>query len=209
MQTVMRALGHNREYQPPDPRIQENRCNFGSGAVHPPTRTRMRNAASASWRTRTSWSAPSEFPWEKWTVFLHPAQRRIVENAYSGPARVSGSAGTGKTIVALHRAVQLARTHSDARVLLATFSDALANALRVRLGRLVHNQPSIAERLEVQSMSGIGRRLYETNFGAATLATENDVRELIDGASAKVGEHKFSPHFPVDRVEPGGRCVAA
>ena len=149
-----------------------------------------------------------EFPWEKWTVFLHPGQWRIVEKHYSGPARVSGSAGTGKTIVALHRAVHLARTHPDARVLLATFSDTLANALRVRLGRLVHNQPSIAERLEVQSMGGIGRRLYETNFGAATLATENDVRELIDRASATAGDHRFSLHF-LWTEEPSGRRVAA
>ena len=44
-----------------------------------------------------------EYPWEKWTVFLHPAQQQLVEKEYSGPARVSGSAGTGKTIVALHR----------------------------------------------------------------------------------------------------------
>ena len=136
-----------------------------------------------------------EFPWEKWTVFLHPAQRRIVDGAYNGPARVSGSAGTGKTIVALHRAVHLARAHPDARVLLATFSDTLANALRVRLGRLIHNQPSIAERLEVNSMGGIGRRLHEANFGTASLVTEDEVRALIDRASAEVGDHAFSPHF--------------
>ena len=136
-----------------------------------------------------------EFPWEKWTVFLHPAQRRIVEGAYNGPARVSGSAGTGKTIVALHRAVHLARAHPDARVLLATFSDTLASTLRVRLGCLIHNQPSIAERLEVQSMGGIGRRLYDANFGSPTLATESQVRELIDLAAADAGEHKFSPNF--------------
>jgi hypothetical protein len=52
-----------------------------------------------------------DFPWEKWTVFLHPDQREMVERDYTGPARVSGSAGTGKTIVALHRAAHLARTH--------------------------------------------------------------------------------------------------
>ena len=158
--------------------------------AHPDAQRRFRLVEDADELERAL-----EFPWEKWTVFLHPAQRRIVENAYSGPARVSGSAGTGKTIVALHRAVHLARAHPDARVLLATFSDTLANALRVRLGRLIHNQPSIAERLEVQSMSGIGRRLYETNFGAANLATEDDVRELIDRASAKVEGHRFSLHF--------------
>src|SRR5204862_4908732 len=63
-----------------------------------------------------------DFPWEKWAVFLHPAQRQLVERSYTGPARVSGSAGTGKTIVALHRAVFLARQNPGARVLLTTFS---------------------------------------------------------------------------------------
>ena len=67
-----------------------------------------------------------DYPWEKWAVFLHPAQRELVEKEYTGPARVSGSAGTGKTIVALHRAAFLARANLDARVLLTTFSDALA-----------------------------------------------------------------------------------
>jgi len=62
-----------------------------------------------------------EYPWEKWIVFLHPAQRQMVEKDYGGPARVSGSAGTGKTIVALHRAVFLARSNPEARVLLTTF----------------------------------------------------------------------------------------
>ena len=71
-----------------------------------------------------------EFPWEKWTVFLHPEQRHWVERDYAGPARVSGSAGTGKTIVALHRAAHLARTHPDARVLLTTFSETLASMPR-------------------------------------------------------------------------------
>ena len=69
-----------------------------------------------------------DFPWEKWTVFLHPEQRQWVERDYAGPARVSGSAGTGKTIVALHRAAYLARTHPEARVLLTTFSDPGARA---------------------------------------------------------------------------------
>lgn len=73
-----------------------------------------------------------DFPWEKWTVFLHPDQQEIVERDYTGPARVSGSAGTGKTIVALHRAAHLARAHPNARVLLTTFSDTLASASLVR-----------------------------------------------------------------------------
>ncbi len=136
-----------------------------------------------------------EYPWEKWTVFLHPAQRRLVKGEYSGPARVSGAAGTGKTIVALHRAVHLACAHPDSRVLLTTFSAALANALRVKLGRLIHKRPSIGERLEVHSMGDIGRRLHEANFGAPALAADDFVRELIDRAAGDVEGHKFSPHF--------------
>jgi mRNA-degrading endonuclease RelE of RelBE toxin-antitoxin system len=84
-----------------------------------------------------------EFPWEKWTVFLHPSQRNLVERNYSGPTRVSGSAGTGKTIVGLHRAVYLARQHPADRVLLTTFSTALASALSIKLERLVGNKSEI------------------------------------------------------------------
>ncbi|MDB5706415.1 MAG: helicase, partial [Sphingomonas bacterium] len=47
------------------------------------------------------------FPWEKWGVFLHPSQRDLAARSFTGPARVAGSAGTGKTIVAIHRAVRL------------------------------------------------------------------------------------------------------
>jgi len=69
------------------------------------------------------------FPWEQWGVFLHPSQRALVERSFSGPARVAGSAGTGKTIVAIHRAVRLARENPGARILLASFSQPLAEAM--------------------------------------------------------------------------------
>jgi len=136
-----------------------------------------------------------EYPWEKWTVFLHPAQRQMVERDYSGPARVSGSAGTGKTIVALHRAVFLARTHPDARVLLTTFSDTLANALRTKLRRLISSEPRLGERLEVLAMDAIGRRLYEANFGRPHIASREFIRQLLEQAAGAVEGHKFSLHF--------------
>lgn len=136
-----------------------------------------------------------EFPWDKWTVFLHPAQRSIVEADYTGPARVSGSAGTGKTVVALHRAVFVVRANPDARVLLTTFSDALANALRVNLRRLISNEPQLAERLEVHSIGAIGRRLTKPYLGDVRIASPDDVSKLIDEAAADVPEHKFSKRF--------------
>src|SRR5882724_6223294 len=136
-----------------------------------------------------------EYPWEKWTVFLHPAQRQWVERDYSGPARVSGSAGTGKTIVALHRAVFLARTNPDARVLLTTFSDTLANALRTRLRRLISHEPRLGERLEVRAMNAIGRRLYESHFGRPNLASREVIQPLLADAARDVDAQRFSRHF--------------
>jgi len=136
-----------------------------------------------------------EFPWDKWTIFLHPEQRQWVERDYSGPARVSGSAGTGKTIVALHRAVFLARANPNARVLLTTFSDTLANALRTQLKRLVRHEPRLAERVDVYSINAIGIRLYTSHVGPVNLATRDDILELLLTASNEVGKHKFSLHF--------------
>ena len=86
-----------------------------------------------------------EYPEERWAVFLHPAQRQVVEMNYGGPARVSGPAGTGKTIVAIHRAVFLALANPDSKVLLTTISDALAQVLRIRLKQLIRSRPRLAE----------------------------------------------------------------
>ena len=54
-------------------------------------------------------------PIEDWMIFLHPNQRSAIGRHYSGPARVRGSAGTGKTVVGLHRAVWLAKRNLTAK----------------------------------------------------------------------------------------------
>lgn len=141
------------------------------------------------------------YPWDKWTIFLHPAQRQWVERDYNGPARVSGSAGTGKTIVALHRAVFLARTNPDSRVLLTTFSDALANALRTKLRRLISNEPRLGERLEVHAMNAVAERLYEQHFGRPKTASRDVIRQfLVEGAEA-VPDQKFRVSFMLSEWE--------
>ena len=79
-------------------------------------------------------------PIEDWMIFLHPDQRALVERRFSGPARVRGSAGTGKTVVALHRAAVLAKrfTGSGGRarkappsILFTTFVRSLTPVLRI------------------------------------------------------------------------------
>lgn len=71
-----------------------------------------------------------------WRVFLHPEQRKYAQRSYAGPFRLSGGAGTGKTVVLLHRARMFARRSPDSRVLLTTFTTNLADQLRTDLGRL-------------------------------------------------------------------------
>jgi hypothetical protein len=136
-----------------------------------------------------------DYPWEKWTIFLHPAQRQLVERDYSGPARVSGSAGTGKTIVALHRAVFLSRSHPDCRVLLTTFSETLANALQTKLHRLLGPEPRLAEQIDVYAMETLARRLYAVHCGQSKPAPAEKIRQILGEAAAKAKGHRFSPHF--------------
>jgi len=119
-----------------------------------------------------------DFPWDRWGVFLHPDQRRTVERDFSGPARVSGSAGTGKTIVALHRAAHLARK-SEGRVLLTTFSPALANALRLKLDTLVGNEPEVRGRIEVATLADAVRSLHAAWFGEPDIVTPGDLRASL------------------------------
>lgn len=128
-----------------------------------------------------------DYPWDRWAVFLHPSQRDVVERRYSGPARVTGSAGTGKTIVALHRAAHLARSNPKARVLLATFSKPLARALAARLESLVGGEPAVAARIAVQPMTGAAYDLYASAFGQPNIASAAVIQGLLRKASQAAG----------------------
>lgn len=119
------------------------------------------------------------YPWEKWTVFLHPAQRHLVERTYTGPTRISGSAGTGKTIVALHRAIHLAQHHPEARILLTTFSSSLADALHIKLERLAGNQPDLIRPIQVAAIQPLALDLFTTAFGSPILATPQQLKSLL------------------------------
>ena len=76
-----------------------------------------------------------------WRVFLHPEQRKYARRSYSGPFRLSGGAGTGKTIVLLHRARMLAQREPGSRILLSTFTANLADQIRADLDRLDPSLP--------------------------------------------------------------------
>jgi hypothetical protein len=118
--------------------------------------------------------------WEKWVVFLHPDQRDLVERCFSGPARVTGTAGTGKTVVAVHRAVHLARRDSDAHVLLTTFSDPLANLLRSKVRMLASREPRVLERVEIVSLDSLAKKMFQAHEGTTRAANRADVQRIIE-----------------------------
>ena len=134
-----------------------------------------------------------DYPWEKWTVFLHPQQRSVVEYDWSGPARVSGSAGTGKTVVALHRAVVLARRDDACRVLLTTVSEPLADALRIKLRCLIGNEPRVAERLDVSAIDQVVMRLSAQS--ADQIVFEDDVHAILSDLYGAIDSPSFSLSF--------------
>ncbi|GII91089.1 sigma-70 family RNA polymerase sigma factor [Sinosporangium siamense] len=106
-------------------------------------------------------------PFVVWRTFLHPDQRKIAyRESYTGPVQVSGGAGTGKTMIALHRASYLA--HRAARdggtVLLTTFARNLADALDRRLAHLI-DDADIYERVEVSSVDRLAARVVRGEMG--------------------------------------------
>ena len=91
-------------------------------------------------------------PLEQWRVFLHPTQNKLASGDRSGPVRVLGGAGTGKTVLAMHRARWLAeqRTPEGKKVLFTTFTRNLANDIEQNLRTLCG--PGTMSRLEVRNL---------------------------------------------------------
>lgn len=136
------------------------------------------------------------FPWEKWGVFLHPSQRTLVERSFSGPARVAGSAGTGKTIVAIHRAVRLARANPAAKVLLASFSEPLAAELAKKVLVLAPETGGIVPRITTASFQAIAEQMFLLEHGVRPrIANEAVLRDRLRSAAASTGLKGFSERF--------------
>jgi AAA domain/UvrD-like helicase C-terminal domain len=136
------------------------------------------------------------FPWEQWGVFLHPSQRGLVERSFSGPARVAGSAGTGKTIVAIHRAVRLARENPAAKILLASFSRPLADAMGKKTLVLAPETGGIVRRITTESFRGIAEQMFQLEHGVRPrIASDAILRERLRTAAAMTGLKGFSERF--------------
>ncbi len=126
-------------------------------------------------------------PLEKWRVFLHPAQRDVVQRDFNGPARVTGGAGTGKTVVAMHRAKRLAgQLTGNQRILFTTFTANLASDIQDNLRKICTLEE--LKRIEVTNLdSWVARYLRETGFDFQ-LVYGHEIDKLWSEAIALSGE---------------------
>jgi hypothetical protein len=133
-------------------------------------------------------------PFDAWRVFLHPSQHDVAYRpSYHGPVLVTGGAGTGKTVTALHRAVFLADRADGAEpaVLVTTFTRTLADALD-RQVRLLAAGPTTLARLEILNVDRLAYRVVARSLGHnPTIADPQRLREVwqraADGAPAATG----------------------
>jgi superfamily I DNA/RNA helicase len=151
-----------------------------------------------------------------WRTFLHPEQRKYVEANTSGAFRLSGGAGTGKTVVAIHRARRLARDNPDARIILTTFNANLAQGLKADLAALDPELP-IAEDpgdrgIYVGGIDALGRDVLHRagadvaaaservfgrsiEFGSKRTATEVVWREVAQTVDSGLDANLATPVF--------------
>jgi superfamily I DNA/RNA helicase len=134
---------------------------------------------------------------EGWRVFLHPNQRKVAYRDYNGPAMVRGGAGTGKTVVAMHRAKFLAdriaqdKARAGERVLVTTFTTSLAHDIEANLRTLCpeHFQSS-PPLIEVSNLDAwVGEFLKRQNFERRIAYFGEDAESLND-----IWDRVFSTH---------------
>ncbi|MBK8979632.1 MAG: AAA family ATPase [Planctomycetes bacterium] len=127
-------------------------------------------------------------PLAQWRIFLHPTQRKLVESRANGPMRVLGGAGTGKTVVLMHRTRHLARVvfrSPDDRILVTTFTRNLALELEASLRRLCGAE---LERIEVVNLHSWIAQYLRRHGHEFRIADDGDVRRLMQQAVDEIGD---------------------
>ena len=116
---------------------------------------------------------------EVWRIFLHPKQRSLKEWKTRGPMNITGAAGTGKTVVLMHRAVFLARGLEDTkeRVLVTTYTTNLSVTIKDLVGKL---GPSVADRIEVTNLHSLARTICSRSGWKGRIAEDEDLQIIWD-----------------------------
>ncbi|MET8954757.1 UvrD-helicase domain-containing protein [Streptomyces sp. NPDC004533] len=130
-----------------------------------------------------------EKPFAAWRVFLHPSQRRVAYRvSYGGPVQVTGGPGTGKTVVALHRVKHLLSRSADTRVLLTTFTNALAASLRENLSLLLDGDQALLDRVDITTVNAYAHGVVTRLEGKAPSPIgDRDERQLWQRVIKKLG----------------------
>nr|WP_256736050.1 UvrD-helicase domain-containing protein [Mycolicibacterium hippocampi] len=131
-------------------------------------------------------------PFATWRVYLHPTQRAVAEATYKGPSRVTGGPGTGKTVVALHRAYMLAK-RGEGRVLVTTFTSTLSDTLQSGLDMLASDR-EVPSRIEVSNVDRIAHRVFRKTHGAPNVLNSEDEKALWAGLVDEL-QLSFTPVF--------------
>lgn len=135
-------------------------------------------------------------PLEQWRVFLHPAQRKLVRLNANGPVRVLGGAGTGKTVVLMHRARHLAAevfTGKDDRLLVTTFTRNLALDLGMNLRNLCSSE--VLGRLEIMNLHSWAVGFMRKHGQSFKVVRDFDRQTLFEEAMIEAGDHGFPVEF--------------
>lgn len=167
---------------------------FASALDNPDTKRRFLLASDDE-----ALQAMLDAPLEKWRVFLHPLQRKLIYRDWNGPVRVLGGAGTGKTVVAMHRAKWLAEQVSglrDTKVLFTTYTKNLALDIEQNLKHIC--APEVLRKIEVINLDALVKRFmekhgYRINY---TFHNEKKAEELWENALIlKPSEGELSESF--------------
>ena len=121
-------------------------------------------------------------PVEEWMAFLHPDQAKLARRSFNGPSRIRGAAGTGKTVVGLHRAAYIARTRPGT-VLVTTFVRTLPAVLSSLLQRMA---PEVVDRIEFTGIHAFALRLLRER-GVGTHLDRVESRLAFDRAWRSAG----------------------
>ena len=184
------------EVQRPQPEVPVDPQDLEQALQHPDSHRRFAVLESADELVEML-----NAPLEKWRVFLHPSQAALVKRNFNGPARVLGGAGTGKTVVAMHRARHLAAnvfSSGTDRILFTTYTRNLAQNIRTNLENLCGKE---IERIEVVHLHSWAAGFLLTQGIRLVIADHDDLSRCWQKAFSAVGMGDWTRQFIVEEWE--------
>jgi hypothetical protein len=179
-----------REMIAANPKKEVNTNDLAKALEHPDSRRRFVTVNSEK-----DLASMLDAPLEKWRVFLHPSQERLVAKNFNGPARVLGGPGTGKTVVAMHRARHLAKTlcsDADDRILFTTYTANLAQNVERNLANLCGE---VARRIEVVHLHAWAVRFMRQRGAEFSVGSVEEIDQCWQEAALKAEELEFDIGF--------------